>query len=111
MNEFPNRTLAITLYLFNRSGATQILVLDGPNCRLLKPAHAGAVEFPERKLEFEPFTGGNVQIKLICAEPWGGAPHGRILLAATTHSGQRIRKKVRVDFRLAPALSAFGTTL
>lgn len=108
INEDAGRTLAVTMYIFNRSGLEQTLVLDGPNCRLLQPAQPGLMEFPARTIEFEPGAGGNVDIKLACSQSWVGGTKGRILFAATTHSGQPIRQKVRVDIRAAPLLNVHG---
>jgi hypothetical protein len=108
MNEVPAQTLALTLYMFNRSEAAQTFVLDPGACRLLRPSQPGHQEFVAREIKFDPFTGGNVQLKLGCSQPWSGGQKGRILLVATTHSGQPIRQKVRVDVKPAPRLDSYG---
>ena len=103
-SEDPSKAVAVVVYIFNRSDARETFVLNGPRCRILSPKQPGITLFLERRQQFDPHEGGNVQLKVSCSEPWKGDADGSILLVATAHSGQKIHKKVRVRFEPAPGM-------
>jgi len=96
----------VVVYMFNHSDAPQILTVQEPLCHLLEPRQAGATIFPETEIKFDPHSGGNIKLKLQCAEPWAGGEDGKVQIVGATRSGQEIDKSVKA--RIEPALRWFA---